>query len=181
MDGAAARIRSSGAGLALRCRDGPLDASTLTSHFVLARCPRASHAVRRFVSAACARLRAAARPTQLPDGALNNCEESSRRYFPGTSRLSSSNQFNTTTTSSRADGSIGGATSLIIRKRLPSEETSKFGTPEVWVYSPEKRNLAPSWVNVEPVSTGTTIMVFEIGKTTRARCEPRWACCRRLS
>jgi hypothetical protein len=28
------------------------------------------------------------------------------------------------------------------------------------VYSPEKRNLAPSWVNVEPVSTGTTIMVF---------------------
>ena len=37
---AAARIRSSGAGRALRCRGGPRDARTLTSPFVLARCPR---------------------------------------------------------------------------------------------------------------------------------------------
>ena len=49
---------------ALRCRYRPLDARTLTSHFGLARCPQASRAVRRVLSAACARLRAAVTSTQ---------------------------------------------------------------------------------------------------------------------
>jgi hypothetical protein len=61
---AAARIRSSGAGRALRCRDGPRDARTLPSLFGLARYPEASRAVRRSASAASARLRAAATVTR---------------------------------------------------------------------------------------------------------------------
>ncbi len=62
---AAARSRSSGAGRVLRGRPRPLDARTLTSHFILARGPQASRTVRRHPSAACARLRAATMPTQL--------------------------------------------------------------------------------------------------------------------
>src|SRR6185503_14893292 len=87
---AAARIRSSGAGRALRCRGGPRDARTPTSPFVLARCPRASRAVRRHPSAACARLRAAATPTQpheQPTRKLFDPDSSDSRRLSDSGRL----------------------------------------------------------------------------------------------
>jgi hypothetical protein len=79
--GTAARIRSFGAGRALRCRDGPRDASTLTAHFVLARCPQASRAVRRVPSAAFARLRAAVTSTQATQKARRRRGRAGRGCF----------------------------------------------------------------------------------------------------